>query len=63
MFGAVSLTVDLLFRTIVIEIDVFRRDVSHKSADFFDGCDSFDFVLCESKKVLWYRQSIDEGRC
>ena len=34
MFGAVSLTVDLLFRNIVMKIDVIRQhDVSHKSAD------------------------------
>ena len=64
MFGAVSLTVDLLFRNIVMKIDVIRQhDVSHKSADFFDGCDSFNFVLCASKKVLWYWQSVDKGRC
>ena len=48
----------------MLKIDVIRQhDVSHKSAGLFDGCDSFNFVLCASKKVLWYRQSVDKGRC
>ena len=46
-----------------MKTDVIQHDVSHMSADIFHGCDSFDFALCESKKLFRYREPVDKGHC